>query len=298
MPAREPLEQVRSELRRNALAAILDCEPEMPVALLRHHPDRRLAVPNRVCNQVSDDSLERLGVGPRLELGRYVDLDRTRALRRVGEDELLDGPPDDETLRPNLDRPRLQAREVKQLLDQPVEALAVLVQRVAELGQLLLRELVTAKVEGRADPVNDGGGCAQLVGGEGDEVALHAVDAQLLLVYERTLKEGGGQDADRRQAGAGGLVEVERRAAAIGAEEAQTAALAHERQRHEPAGTELVGDLERDRAFAPDVSRDDGFASLQRLAHERPVLDAQRESAHCFERHAVRGDPLDFFGLG
>src|ERR671935_804971 len=106
----------------------------MPIALFGRDADRRCAVAARIPDQVAEDALERVRVGVRDEVRRHVHLDLTRALRSVREHELLDRAAEWEALRLDPDRPRLETRQVEQLLHEPVEALALLVQSLAKLA--------------------------------------------------------------------------------------------------------------------------------------------------------------------
>ena len=75
---------------RDAPATILDDEPKMGVALGRRHGHGRLAVVQRIGNEVREHPVERNRVDERVEPGR--DRDRHRPGRNVGDgsDELLD----------------------------------------------------------------------------------------------------------------------------------------------------------------------------------------------------------------
>ena len=70
----EAVEESRAQILGNARAAILDGDPDMPVALLGGNDDRRLAVAHRVDEQVGHDAVEHERVGDHREVGRHVDL--------------------------------------------------------------------------------------------------------------------------------------------------------------------------------------------------------------------------------
>ena len=68
-----------------------------------------------------------------------------------------------ERLRIDLDRARVEAREVEELLEQAAEALALLDAGAEQLVAHLRRELVAATLERREDAVNGGRRSTQLV---------------------------------------------------------------------------------------------------------------------------------------
>src|SRR5919204_62219 len=106
----------------------------MPIALFGRDADRRCAVAAPLSRHVVEGGLRPLPGGVRDEVRRHVHLDLTRALRSVREHELLDRAAEWEALRLDPDRPRLETRQVEQLLHEPVEALALLVQSLAKLA--------------------------------------------------------------------------------------------------------------------------------------------------------------------
>src|SRR5215203_5619593 len=71
----EALEEVWYELGRDAGAAVLDGQPEMPVALLGADDHRRLAVAERVRDEVREDPVERGRVDRSLQVVGHLDAD-------------------------------------------------------------------------------------------------------------------------------------------------------------------------------------------------------------------------------
>jgi len=61
--SREPVEELRDEIRRHAGAAILDGKAERATAVFAAHENGWLAVAQRVTDQVANDALERNPVG-------------------------------------------------------------------------------------------------------------------------------------------------------------------------------------------------------------------------------------------
>ena len=74
LAARESLEEVRDELRRNSDAAVLDGEPEMPIRLLRSDDHRWDAVAEGVRDEIRHDAVERIPVNGGDRVLRHVDL--------------------------------------------------------------------------------------------------------------------------------------------------------------------------------------------------------------------------------
>src|SRR2546423_4944990 len=72
---RESLEQIRHELGRDALAPVLDREPEVTVGLLGPDDHRRDAVAERVRDEVRDDAVERVAIHRRDRVVGHLDLD-------------------------------------------------------------------------------------------------------------------------------------------------------------------------------------------------------------------------------
>jgi hypothetical protein len=102
LAAREPLEQIGDELRRDALAAVFDRQPEVAVVLVRANDDGRRTVAERVHDQVRENPVERVRVDFRLEPRVDLDVDVRRACSGRGGDDLLDARTNGEHLR--LDR--------------------------------------------------------------------------------------------------------------------------------------------------------------------------------------------------
>jgi hypothetical protein len=158
----------------------------VPVALLGRDRDRRVAVAHRVLEQVHEYPLEHEPVGDDGEVGCDVELDR-RPLGHRRRGDLGERAPQHERPRVDLDRLRVEPREVEQLLEQPTQADPLLVADADQLAPCLLRQLVTAGVEGREDAVHRGRRRPQLVRGDGDEVQLQLVELDDLLVQARAL---------------------------------------------------------------------------------------------------------------
>ena len=97
----------------------------MPVALLRADPDRSGAVGDRVRDEVGDDALEHERVDDGGEIVRDVELDQI-GLGERAVDDVRQGGSQYERPRLDVDRSRVEPREVEQLLEQPPEALALL----------------------------------------------------------------------------------------------------------------------------------------------------------------------------
>src|SRR6266566_1450019 len=294
---REPLEQLGHELRIDAAPAVLDREPEMPVLLFGLDSYWGIAVAKCVCDQVRDDPVEGVEIRDRLELARHDQLDRRRAVWNQRSDELLDAVPDANRLRPNPNRLRLQPREVEQLVDEPAQALALVVQGAPKIGDLLVIQFTPPQVQGRTDAVDDGGGRSQLVRGERDEVRLQLVEAAKLLLRECGLEERGHQRADRPQQLRGARVQLERLSAVIGGQEADAPVLAQQRQDEHAADAVGLRDPGRQTVLGGDVLDEDEVVRLQRSLEDPPVVEARRELPDLLGRDAVRGKQLELVRL-
>src|SRR5688572_3186141 len=160
----------------------------------------------------------------------------------------------------------------------------LLVQSAAELLQLAPVELVPSQMKRGRDSVNDGDRRLELVGGDRDEVALHAVDvAELvqrvleLLVAVRLVDEDGRHPAERREQLELVGTEFELAAGVVEDQEAEAARLDTERYGDDRADAEALPDLVRHRRLRLCVADE-----------ERPPLD---ESA-LEERKLVDPEPL------
>src|SRR5262249_15017241 len=104
-------------------------------------------VPERVSQQIRDDSVERVRVDERREVRGGVDDDSVLC-------ERVEPVVDVDRLRRKTERVGLETREVEQVLDQVVQTLRLLRERAAKLGALLRRDLVLALVERAHDAVD------------------------------------------------------------------------------------------------------------------------------------------------
>ena len=95
----------------------------------------------------------------------------------------------------DVDRARVEPRQVEQVLEQPAQALALLDADPEQLVPQLVRQLLAAIGERLEDPVDGRGRGPQLVRGDGDEVQLQLVELHQLLVHARAL------DRDRHPLG-------------------------------------------------------------------------------------------------
>jgi hypothetical protein len=80
------------------------------------------------------------------------------------------------SLRHQRDRLCVESGEIEQLIRQLREPAAVLVERLAKVGELLGAEVVPAEVERRRDSVDDRDRRSQLMGRERDELRLELVE--------------------------------------------------------------------------------------------------------------------------
>src|SRR5207253_2337566 len=103
----------------------------------------------------------------------------------------------DDRLRVERDRARIEPGEVEELLDQPRHPLRLLPERVLELGAHRAVELAGA--QGRKDPVHRGRRRPQLMRRDGDEVELQLVEAERLFVDTRTLDRQRSALGDEEQ---------------------------------------------------------------------------------------------------
>ena len=138
----EPIEDPIEVLGRNALARVLDLESG-PLARSPHanlHPSARRGVAHRIPEQVVEDDVDPLRVGLERE-GLWRPLQHEfhpscprRGLRLpdgpLGQRDRVDG------ARVELDAARLDPRQVEDVVDDPLEPLAVLARRGHEVGLL------------------------------------------------------------------------------------------------------------------------------------------------------------------
>ena len=110
-------------------------------------------------------------------------------------DDIGEGGLQHERARLDVDRPRIEAREVEQILEQPAEPLALLDADPEQLVAHLIRELAFAVVERLDDSVDRRRRRPQLVRGDCDEIQLELVELDELLVQASAL------DGDRHPLG-------------------------------------------------------------------------------------------------
>src|SRR5581483_10895080 len=189
--AREALEEPWDEVLADPRSSILDGETEVRITLRRRDADGRGAVAHRVRDQVGDDALEGVRVDASAELGLDLHGDRVLLIGGDARDDLVDQLAHDDLLAPELDRVRLEPRQVEQLVHERREMLGLLVQDPVEAGDLVELEPLAPSVQRHADPVDHGDRRPELVRGEGDEVALQVAEPRQALLLEPPLEEGG-----------------------------------------------------------------------------------------------------------
>jgi hypothetical protein len=86
---------------------------------------------------------------------------------------------------------RVEPGEIEQLIRQLGEPTAVLVERLAKVGELLGGELVSAEVECGRDAVDDRDRGSQLMGRERDELRLELVELLQLVESLFELRDRG-----------------------------------------------------------------------------------------------------------
>src|SRR5439155_6894181 len=175
--AADALDQVLYELRRHAVAAVFDGEPEMAVALGGSHDNRRSPVAEGVRQEVRDDALEDGAVEDGLEVVGSPDLDLGGAPVAGGGDELFDLGSDRKRDGVDRDPLRLEPGEVEKLIDEPTHTLGLRTERIVQFSAVVFREPVSEPVERADHAVDARDRRAELVRGEGDEVRLQLIRA-------------------------------------------------------------------------------------------------------------------------
>ncbi len=121
--------------------------------------------------------LEDGGIDDRLVGTAHRHLDLTGAETRGDRHDLRQTAAQADRLRRDVDRMRIESRQVEQLLDEPRHARRLLLERNAQLFRLIFVEPVAEMVERLDEAVHRRHGRAQLMRGERDEVRHHLVGA-------------------------------------------------------------------------------------------------------------------------
>ena len=229
-------------------------------------------------DEVAEDALERGPVRLDLELGGDVD-PNVRLGRGVGCDA-RDQLAQDERLRLDPDRLRVEPGQVEQLLDQAPEADGLLPQRVLELLAGLGCEHVALVLERRRDPVDRRRRRAQLVRRDRDEVELHLVEPDELVVDPRPLDRDRGSRGDELQ-----------QLLILGVEEARLERPNVEHSDHTVGRDQRHSEHALDALFAEDRVQDIRVVDI--VEHDRACLgrDPACEAAADRDAHAL----LDLF---